>query len=489
MKPTNHLPRRDFLQLMGTGAVGLYTATLFGSCEDVFQEIIDAIANRPVRRFIRNGDAVLDQDIQIYRDAVSAMQALPNTDPRNWNNQANIHLNHCPHGGWFFLPWHRAYLYYFERICRELTGESDWGLPYWNWSTHPSIPAQFWGGGNSLYHANRLANSASTASTSAVGPPVISSILAETNFLLFAGNAASSAPLEYTPHNHIHNFIGGTMGTFNSPRDPVFWTHHNMVDCIWAKWNMDLGNDNTNDPAWLNHNFTGMFFDEDGNPVDIEVSTTLLFPFLTYQFEPSQKGEPEEATDLLAKSKDELKRMKKRLETGIEVKLDYRKKMEISRGERVVLGQVNTYSIDLEQGDLDKIIGGGRKERALLTVGDINLPKTGDFFVRVFVNHPDANPDTPTDIPNYAGSFYFFVDPEHQHHGHHKETNFIVDLSETLRRLNQSAGLTGVQGLSLQLVPVLIPGRELEATVANFEVRQLELGFSPVQLTKKNDKQ
>src|SRR5688500_14408928 len=51
-----------------------------------------------------------DPIIVSYRQAVSAMRALPSSDPRNWTRQAQIHLNFCPHGNWFFLPWHRAYL-------------------------------------------------------------------------------------------------------------------------------------------------------------------------------------------------------------------------------------------------------------------------------------------------------------------------------------------------------------------------------------------
>src|SRR2546422_6781965 len=49
-----------------------------------------------------------------YRAAIKAMRQLPQTDPRNWTRQAQIHQGsnvvRCPHGNWFFLPWHRGYL-------------------------------------------------------------------------------------------------------------------------------------------------------------------------------------------------------------------------------------------------------------------------------------------------------------------------------------------------------------------------------------------
>jgi Common central domain of tyrosinase len=46
--------------------------------------------------------------------------------------------NGCQHGNWFFLPWHRIYLYFFERIVRAAVtaagGPTDFALPYWNYN-------------------------------------------------------------------------------------------------------------------------------------------------------------------------------------------------------------------------------------------------------------------------------------------------------------------------------------------------------------------
>lgn len=70
-----------------------------------------------------------------------------------------------------------------------------------------------------------------------------------------------------------------------SPLDPVFWTHHNMLDCLWVDWNINLGNANTNDPAWGNQQFSD-FVDENGNPVTITVVDSVLLPIFVYQFEP-----------------------------------------------------------------------------------------------------------------------------------------------------------------------------------------------------------
>jgi tyrosinase len=76
-----------------------------------------------------------------YARAVRAMLALPPEDPRNWYRQALVHTLDCPHGNWWFLPWHRGYLGWFEQICRELSGDPEFALPYWDWTTEPRVPA------------------------------------------------------------------------------------------------------------------------------------------------------------------------------------------------------------------------------------------------------------------------------------------------------------------------------------------------------------
>src|SRR5262249_1625009 len=60
-------------------------------------------------------------------------------DPRNYNNQALIHQNHCQHGWERFLPWHRAYLYEFEQNLQDFV--PDVMVPYWDWTMPQYLPA------------------------------------------------------------------------------------------------------------------------------------------------------------------------------------------------------------------------------------------------------------------------------------------------------------------------------------------------------------
>ncbi|ROU06686.1 tyrosinase family protein [Lysobacter enzymogenes] len=76
-----------------------------------------------------------------YARGIQAMLELPVEDPRNWFRYAFVHFFDCPHGNWWFYVWHRGYIGYFEQIVRELSGDPDFALPYWDWTRHPRLPA------------------------------------------------------------------------------------------------------------------------------------------------------------------------------------------------------------------------------------------------------------------------------------------------------------------------------------------------------------
>jgi tyrosinase len=86
--------------------------------------------------------------------AVKLMKANTQAaDPRSWAYWTNIHLNRCPHSIPYFFAWHRGYLYYFERQMRAVAGDPQLVLPYWDYYTNPTLPAEFTNPsvGNPLY--------------------------------------------------------------------------------------------------------------------------------------------------------------------------------------------------------------------------------------------------------------------------------------------------------------------------------------------------
>jgi tyrosinase len=447
------LHRRELLS--SAGALGLALAT--GGCE----QLLEAIAHRPTRRNIANltpNDPVL----QTYRAAILAMKALPNNDRRNWTNQALIHFNKCSHGNWFLLPWHRAYLLYFERICQNLTGNAEFAIPYWNWTNNPAVPDVFYAGGDVLNDTTKMLPQGTPIAPEFVSHSVLEGILEETNFQIFGSGKVTSqqavdtyGPLEATPHNHVHTSIGGDMATFMSPLDPIFWTHHAMLDFCWVDWNFDRQNQNPNDPTWYNLHFTD-FVDENNTPVDVAVAITQLFPIFSYQYEPSQISAS--LAQLQVRTQAEAEMLKAFVQRGGSAEIPVEAQYRFTQPTTVAVNRAAAVQLRVERAVLEQALttaGGGR---ILLTLEQVEPPAAADFFVRVFVNAPGAvSAATPITDPHYGGSFAFFLDPRAHQGMTMGRPGFLVDITETLRRVGTT------DRLDLQFLAVPYPGRVVGA--------------------------
>jgi tyrosinase len=251
-----------------------------------------------------------------YAKAVGKLKERPLSEPSSWWYQAAIHgtedrplqplWRQCEHQSWYFLPWHRMYLYYFEGIVRKAVieggGPEDWALPYWNYGLggeNAVLPPPFREASpnNPLWVDNRRPGVNE-------GKPLLEratsdvKALARPDFIGVAEFGGGEGPpaeerfwgqagvVENTPHNAVHGEIGGLM---NNPetaaQDPIFWLHHANIDRIWALWN--AGEDRT-DPEkaeWLDKKFE--FFRADGQKVAkacSEVRNTVTD--LNYNYDP-----------------------------------------------------------------------------------------------------------------------------------------------------------------------------------------------------------
>jgi tyrosinase len=432
--------RRVFIKGLGFVSMGLLLSTL-GGCE----ACVDQIKNRPTRRRLRTGSAEVDAAIATYKNAVTLMKGLPAGDPRSWNNQAGLHgtvaggFNFCQHGTDHFFSWHRAYLLYFEWICQELTGDKTFGLPYWNWNQDPAMHSAFTDPGSPLSHPRV---NTTVAGNSAFSNATLNTIFSDTNFFTF------SSQVEGTPHNMVHNVVGDDMVTGGSPQDPVFWAHHCMVDYCWAKWNIELGNNNTNDSGWINTSWNH-FVDGKGNPLTVTAGATTIMPLLSYQYESSAIGGFAAAAKIAAK---DFKKLETRLKQGADMRFDVKSRVRIAERARLSLAQPLSMETRMKPGDFSALVeSDSARERVFASVDWAQLPPANDFFVRVFVNLPGANIHTSTDDPHFAGSFAFFG-TDGEHGGHHGKTDFLVNVTETLKRVGRG-GQSG-DGISIQLVAV-----------------------------------
>ena len=456
------LDRRQYLKIMGTSVAGFYVLGFLGGCEAIKKKI----QNRPVRRSITslaNNDPI----VQAYRDGVAQMKALPASDPRNWERQAQIHNNFCPHGNWYFLPWHRAYLFYFESIVRELSGFAEFALPYWNWTCSPRIPAHFFGAGNPLLDTTRTKTASDVIPTGFTGETLLADILAIPDFDTFGsfpstalrgGSGGGYGELEGTPHNLVHGWIGGNMGGFMSPRDPVFWCHHNMIERCWWDWNITQGKSNPSAPAWADMTMNNMFCDKDGNPVtNLTVGITALMPVLGYQFDDQLLPCARRLRGFKAdvRSTAELREF---LQRGGPHKLRVQEQVRVDAPNAILVQGRSLNRIALPRATTPMLLRKTRAEqRLVLKINQAKLVHSADVFVRVYINPPADVQSLNTDSPHYAGSFAFFGDGSHgHHHGHHTGNTYHIDVTNTLETLLQRGLINDRSDVNLVLQAVSI---------------------------------
>ncbi|CAN5419132.1 hypothetical protein BH10PSE6_BH10PSE6_05030 [soil metagenome] len=233
-----------------------------------------------------------DPTLLWYARGVAHMQTLPLNNFRGWRYQGAIHeyvrafdplavqgealpstadqkrfWTQCQHGTWYFLPWHRIYLAFFEQIVRQhivaLGGPVEWALPYWNYSdssnlnfrnarpefVQPTLPG---GATNALAAAARRTQ---TGNYGISANHVDLTCLKTVPFMTGSNGAPSGfggpktgfehaggtiGDLEGVPHGTIHTRVGGPGGWMSSfataALDPLFWLHHANIDRLWEVW-------------------------------------------------------------------------------------------------------------------------------------------------------------------------------------------------------------------------------------------------------------
>jgi len=236
-------------------------------------------------------------EVAAYRDAVGALKAISAQnidDERGFHYFAGLHglpvPTYCAHGDLLFLPWHRAYLYFFERALQDAAG--DVGVPWWDWLSDRShaegLPPAFAeetadGAANPLARTNydlhpryieqmradpRLRRTLDPAAPDtprtvrrprrpimlphATPPPGappedifrVDDVLASSDFIDF------SIRLEQV-HGWVHVWVGGSMREVPTAAfDPIFWSHHAMIDRLWYLWQMRHGEPGPDESLW-----------------------------------------------------------------------------------------------------------------------------------------------------------------------------------------------------------------------------------------------
>lgn len=183
----------------------------------------------------------------------------------------------CQHGTDYFFPWHRLYLYYFERVLQEAAGDPTLRLPYWDY-TDPAqlrMPVEFTTPAyvnvqrqtvsNPLYEVRRddgwnepgtnALNSADTNIDQTLDAPVLLT------------QAGYQARIEGRPHGYAHCAVVGCRATVMgavpySANDPIFYIHHANIDRLWDCWLSISGHKNPDTSSFRDKQFS--YVNEDG---------------------------------------------------------------------------------------------------------------------------------------------------------------------------------------------------------------------------------
>lgn len=224
-----------------------------------------------------------------YLKAVRATQRRSDDKPSRYDLLAKMHGDAAMplHVHPVFLPWHRAFIFWFENGLRKL--DSSITLPFWDWShdaSEPqdapvfgSSPLQFGTNGvgeehcvkdgafkdwhplypeehclkriyrNQVRRTGMKPDQVKRTISALVSSETMNMFLSKSNTF---GEVAKA--IELTPHGTVHNNLGGDMLSMYSPNDPVFFLHHTNIDRLWDAWQRLSPSKNVYAYGGKNHN-------------------------------------------------------------------------------------------------------------------------------------------------------------------------------------------------------------------------------------------
>ena len=406
-----------------------------------------------------------------YQRLRGLTDSSPN-DPRGWLRQANVHCWYCGgegnrtgagpevHGSWRFLPWHRMYLYFHERILGALVGDNAFALPYWDWDTpgrdrlppvyaDPGTPDQ----PNPLHDRNRGATANDRIPAGIVDAPAMQAVLSPISFEQPGGFGGtpdgpeeSAGTLENSPHGPVHIWTADPSFQSASPdmgvlataaRDPIFFAHHANIDRIWDVWlNFGGGRANPQESEWALETFS--FYDQNTTPrwVAMTIGDTVNHEAsLRYAYQGMPNPAAAHAFAMVAFAAPR--------ETNGTIDVSPQSRETI----RVPVPAEPAPALPA---------AAARKPVYVLHIHGIDVPADEQTFLRVFIEQPDANAQTPVSSPNFVGQFAILAmsqppkaanahQPQAHRHTHNKD--FVLSPA-------QVALIQGKKTLDVKLVAV-----------------------------------
>jgi tyrosinase len=444
-------------------------------------------AQAPLTRFNLNtpqGTAMLN----VYANAVQTMMNTPEPNPVGWLFQWYTHnvrgdrtkpaeitriypvagpqktlaqqmWNTCQahHPGDiedFFLPWHRMYVFFLERIVRKVSGNAGFTLPYWDYTNSsvpsgPRMPTRFINPAattNPLFRVNRktLVKNGNPIDQNNQGSLNLNP-LKQCHYSQVGAVQGFNLSLDANLHGTVHVLIGNSLGMGNpdwAGNDPIFWMHHCNIDRLWASWNA-AGRQNPATSAWLSKQF--VFADENGLRVVATVKDFKAIAPLGYKY------------DSLAPVPT--------CPPGVQAEGPPKTRARVTSS--VQLGS-QPVSVNLQAppstaaglGDLVQMVRNlGPTRRLFLVIRNLSTAAQPGALFNIFLEMP-ANPAATADDTHKVGSIHFFDAMKPGGHGpmaaSAQQKFFSFDITDLAKRLAAEGRLTTTPRLTIA------PSNELE---------------------------
>jgi polyphenol oxidase len=297
------------------------------------------------------------------------------------------------------------YLYMHERILGQLVGDPTFALPYWDWNTpgRDQLPPIYADPGtssqpNPLFDQNRGAVAGNQIPPGIVDADGMQPTMSVTSYELPGGFGGtpdtdpqpSAGTLENSPHGPVHIWTGDpTMQSQNpdmgilafAARDPIFFAHHANIDRVWDLWlNQGGGRANPQESAWGLETFR--FYDQNSPSqwVSMAISDTIdHVGSLRYLYQGVPNPASGQAPGLLALTLDVTPRSKESITVPVPAELAANIPVPVA------------------------------KPVWVLHIHGIEIPPDQQAFLRVFLEKPDADTQTPVTNPSFVGQFVIFA--------------------------------------------------------------------------------
>ncbi|KAG8385592.1 hypothetical protein BUALT_Bualt03G0061200 [Buddleja alternifolia] len=453
-------------------------ATPTNCCPPPTAQIIDfKFPPPPTTMRVRPAAHLADQAyIAKFNKAMEIMRSLPEDDPRSFKQQANVHCAYCDgaydqagfpnlelqvHDSWLFFPFHRYYLYFFERILGKLIDDPTFAMPFWNYDSPGGmrIPAMYANPNSPLYDSLRdkahqppavidlnFSNSGSsispeqqmTRNLTVMYRQMVSN--SKTPRLFFGSPYRrgddpnpGSGSIENIPHGPVHVWTGDStqpnfedMGNFYSAgRDPIFYAHHSNIDRMWSLWK-GLGGrrQDIKDPDFLDAAF--LFYDENGQMVRVKVRDCLDNTNLGYVYQdveiPWLESRPKPRISSV------VRKLKKLVKANAADTTAHRSPREVlpAKLDKVLKVMVKRPKKKRSKKEKDEL-------EEILIIQGIELDRDVYAKFDVYINDEDDEVSTEENT-EFAGSF---VNVPHKHkHGKKIKTQLRLSITDLLEDLD-----------------------------------------------------